>query len=198
MLPDYPRLKIECHKLLMEAARSAHDRSMAAFGGNQNAVAHFEGNKLCIRRADGSESTGSYMHSRHTISVNETEVLNLSFAELLTKFTDLGTAMGDQQFKTAIDALERTLSGTPNALKHPKDDYVTGIFQSLEQIWLEFDSEGHPIFPKLLASPRVAAKLEEALRQIDSDPILRAKHDHLVATKKEEWRDREADRKLVG
>lgn len=198
MLPDYPELKVECGKLVMKACTSSRDDKMAPFGGNRNAVVHFEGNKHSIRRADGSVSTSLYKRVHHEYALTYEQLESLTLEELVAKFADMGEDLGEQQFRVTIDELNQTLAGTPNELKHPKDDYITGIFQALERVWIDFDEDGRPLLPQLMAGPRVAAQLTAALEIIEKDPALRDRHERLMARKKEEWRDREADRKLVG
>lgn len=182
----------------MKACTSSRDKRMAAFGGSQNAVVHFEGNRLTIQRADGSVSTSLYKRVHHTFGLTHEQLDSLTLDDLVAKFSEVGKEIGNQQFQVAIRELNQTLAGTPNDLRHPRDDYITGIFQSLERIWIDFDAAGRPLLPQLVASPHVAAQLEAAFDQIENDPALKDKYDRLMTQKREEWRDREADRKLVG
>ena len=68
----------------------------------------------------------------------------------------------------------------------------------LETIQLEFYPDGRPhelhVVGRLFTPDRIKAADEE----LQHNPELEKRHDELMARKREEWRAREADRKLVG
>ena len=63
---------------------------------------------------------------------------------------------------------------------------------------IDFDEKGNPILPTIVLHPDMMKRIEGKLAEWESDPELQARRKNILAKKKEEWRDRESNRKLVG
>ncbi|MEQ1830882.1 MAG: hypothetical protein ABL921_33355, partial [Pirellula sp.] len=70
------------------------------------------------------------------------------------------------------------------------------IYQGIESTQVGFDANGN-IALKFIASSEMQKQLQAAMQRVDADPELKAKFDAQRARKYEEFRDREANRRLV-
>lgn len=74
---------------------------------------------------------------------------------------------------------------------------ILEIFRTVE---MEFDPKTLQLLPgfQFVMHPETAAKVVPKIQEWEKDPEFKAKHERIMERKREEWRDREARRKLVG
>ena len=197
MLPDYPEFKKECAEIVRERLVQVRDNCVSPFGSNNDAANHVEGDKFEVIRADGSGESASYNRVEENFSFTNDELEKLTLDQLLDKYSQVGESMGHQQFGIMLNALSVAVEGTSNDVKASGGNLVEQIFESLEKIHLDFDANGQPNQLQTIAAPQMAKRLKAAHEKIDNDPKLKKRHDDLIDRKREEFRDREASRKLV-
>jgi hypothetical protein len=72
------------------------------------------------------------------------------------------------------------------------------LFSVLEKMELHFDDEGRPSQLTFIGGAEANEAFQRALMEIEESPELQARHAEIIGRKRQEFRDREADRKLVG
>ena len=77
-----------------------------------------------------------------------------------------------------------------------QDKYLE-IFRTID---MDFDPTTLKLAPgfRWVMHPDMAARVVPKVQEWEKDPAFNAKYERIMATKREEWRDREARRKLVG
>ena len=63
---------------------------------------------------------------------------------------------------------------------------------------VDFDEDGNPKMPTIVASPKMASQFEQLDGEFDADPDVRRRYEELIEKKRQQFLTREADRKLVG
>jgi hypothetical protein len=97
------------------------------------------------------------------------------------------------QFFKTVDALTEKYGMVVKGQGRPlREQFLEGI----GRIQVEFDESG-PIFPTLCMHPDMADQFKAEMAVAESDPDYRQRFDEIVARKYVEWRDREANRRLV-
>ena len=61
---------------------------------------------------------------------------------------------------------------------------------------MSFDDDGKEQI-QVICGPDAVPALKEAYSRLEADPVLKQQYDELIESKRKEWRDREANRKLV-
>lgn len=197
MLPDYPEFKKECEKIVREKLDQVRDDCVAPFGPKSEAANHFEGRMFEIIRADGSGEPETYSQVEEKFFFKNGELEKLTLEQLLDKYSEVGESMGRQQFGIMMNAINNAIQGGPNEIIASQEDLIEQIFTSLETIHLDFDDDGQPSKLQIIAAPGMAKRLREASEEIENTPKLKKRHEELLNKKREEFRDREATRKLV-
>ena len=66
---------------------------------------------------------------------------------------------------------------------------------------VEMDFDPQTLQPKpgfvFVMHPDTAASMVPKVKEWEKDPTIKAEYERIIAVKREEWRDREANRKLV-
>jgi hypothetical protein len=76
--------------------------------------------------------------------------------------------------------------------------HMSMFLDALETMQVDFDDDGRPKLPTIVMHPNQLKAIGPKLAEWEKDPALDARWKQVLAKKKDEWRDRESRRKLVG
>ena len=196
MLPDFPETKRLFSRFFRTYMRQKI-REVSPYNAVQTRYLH-EGRAMKITRADRSESTSGMEQLSVHFEIKFDEIENLTLQKAIEK---LDTMIVDFVRKQIYSIRERMSSEFPERqtldAKGKKFDAQL-VIDMLEKMQIEFYPDGTPheilLDGPLFTPERMAAVYKE----FESNPELKRKFDEMIEKKKEEWRAREADRKLVG
>lgn len=196
MLPDYSETKRLFGRFFVTYCRRKA-RAISPLADVRVRHLH-EGRGMRITRADESESKSEVQELSTTMEIRFDEIPGLTFEKAIAKYDAMILDMVRKQTGLALERLDKDL---------PKSQTVDGkgrkldaeiVLEMLETIQLEFYPDGRPHELHVVGgffTPERRKAIDEEFR---SNPELQKRHDELMARKREEWRAREADRKLVG
>jgi hypothetical protein len=197
MLPDYPALKAELADLFNRLFR----RRIAQYQGFIGQVPKhriFEGNRTFLQRPTGDSETTAFQDFAVAREIEPQKIAEMTFYDVLKELDNAAAEMGAKTGKHFMEGLDKTLeaAGQVDSAKGEKLSPEL-ILRTMERIEMSFDEEGqHQL--TFVIHPSQNEKFAAALRQLDEDPAMRQKYADLLERKKEEWRVREASRRLVG
>lgn len=196
MLPDFPETKKLFSRFFQTYMRQKI-REVSPYSAVQTRYLH-EGRAMKITRADQSESTSGLEKLSAYLEIKFDEIENLTLQKAIEKHDAM---IADIVRKQTHFIRERISSEIPESqtldAKGRKFDAQV-VIDMLEKMQFAFYPDGTPheiyLDGPLFTTERMAAVDKE----FESNPELKRKFDELMEKKKEEWRDRETDRKLVG
>ena len=198
MLPDFPKLKGEYRKgLLRHMEESVAEK--APLAGRIGVVRQWEGSD-----STHEDSSGVIRHAKsEKLSTEFSIPKNLppgkSIEETLKSLNAAAEDMAKQTETTLFTALEEVTSETGNVLDAGGKPFEPSmLLQMLDTVWIDFDKNGKPQLPTIVLHPELFKTIKERFPDLDSDQEFLARRAEILAKKKEEWRDRESNRKLVG
>ena len=194
MLPDFTRVKTRTNRDLGRWVRQQIPIVAPLLKGVATFQQH-EGRTSTIVREDGSEDPTDY----HTISgesvMNRDEMKRFDLEVVHQKLRELAIQIGQAQTQGLLKAVEKAANSVGNVVhaggKLTPDKYLE-VFRKIE---MDFDPQtlqptvGHV----QVMHPDMATKVKEW----EKNPVFKAEFEQIMAVKREEWRDREANRKLV-
>ncbi len=158
----------------------------------------FEGRKSAIVRPSGEEDETEFREFSAVSEIPRKTVLYSGLDEILECFIPLAEAMANDQEKMFIETMHQVTNKTGNVvdgrgqpLSHEK------ILEVLETIQIDFDSDGNPRMPTMMISPAMVPKIRELINDPEAKEFEK-KQKEIIEKKRLEWRDREANRTLVG
>jgi hypothetical protein len=131
------------------------------------------------------------------IEVRYDEVPDLVGDRLLAKVDAIAGELARQTSKEGFRKLEEELSKVGNAVDaggRPVSQEV--LLEMLEKMEMSFDDAGNPDIT-FIVHPVVGEVLRSRMEEWHQDVEFRKRHDELISRKREAWRDRESNRKLV-
>jgi len=125
------------------------------------------------------------------------EWMRLSQEEIVAIWTDLGRKFGERIQEAVLAEMEDVTTKHNQVVERQEGEPLEAqIFRVLERARVSFDGDGN-ITSAFMAGDEMQKQLQAAMERVEADPILKAKFDAQRARKYEEFRDREANRRLV-
>jgi hypothetical protein len=196
MLPDFPVLKDALQKKLMDITRLRTQHYMGLLGRIGKRQLH-EGKGHILVRADGSRDEGPSIEIAVPITLASDEIESLTMDELVAKLDRAALEMADKQSALFSKRFEQSVNEAGNAINAEGMTEIEAFFTGLETVDLKFNDDGTPDLPES-PQPSGQAWLERMHSLVAHDPVLRRRYTSLIERKREEFRDREISRKLVG
>ncbi len=198
MLPDFPRLK----KRLLRLAWFEHRGRIQADDllGKIRAVPYHEGRGFTTGDVDGyvEHTEPEVMAFPYQIERNAIVERGLdAFRESLAEATALQIqAMHEMLLRKASEATER-VGNKVDAGGQPFSAEL--YFQMLETVQIDFDELGRPDISgtRMVMHPDQAERVRALMEQWEKDESFQKRYRDIMLKKREEWRDRESNRKLV-
>jgi hypothetical protein len=169
-------------------------REMSPYGMVQIHYLH-EGRTMRIVRSDKSESESGLVQMSSGIEFKVDELEELTLDKVVAKIDAMVVDMVRQQVSFVRERLSSELPESQSVDGKGKKLDGELILQALDRMQMEFYPDGTPHKIFLDAPPELIAS---AMQEIENSPELKKRHEQLIEKKREEWRAREADRKLVG
>jgi hypothetical protein len=197
LLPDYPKLKESIKERLYYAAIEEMSKEFPIASIAKMRCIH-EGQSSSLVREDGSVTVIELkrLKSQMFMSYEECETSALSFV-----YDKMQTAIKEiikQQAEMFVSTIDEAVTKTGNNIDMKGQKLTPDhILDMLKKIHIEFDSNGNPFMPKILAGTKGNESLIEAIKGLDIEPY-KSKFENLINEKKREYLDRENNRKLVG
>lgn len=196
MLPDFSETKRLFGRFFQTYAR-LKARSISPFADVQTRYLH-EGRGMKVVRADQSESNTKTQQFSSEMQIKFDEIPELTFEKAIAKYDEMILDMVRKQTGFALERLSEEIPKSQSVDAKGKKLDAEIILEMLETIQLEFYPDGRPHELHVVGGLFSPERLKVVEEQFRNSPELQKRHNELMERKREEWRAREASRKLVG
>jgi hypothetical protein len=197
MLPDFPKSKKLIGRQINEFSKAAMKfHSGAFFRDVPHRIMH-EGNSFVSEYSESLSHTTDIKKIESSFQWDIEEVLK-NKALLFEKLSELARHMADQQTRLAIETISDVTEKVGNVVRSTGDVTPEDIFGMYEKVQIDFNADGTPRMPSIIAGDAMLIKIRKALEIISNDAEYKKKFDAIIETQKAQWNDRENNRKLVG
>ncbi len=198
MLPDFPKLKKDIHKYFLVDQFEQARMSDPLLARIRHYMQH-EGDQGSYETMDGHKKDKNYQqfHSEYQITVDD--ITNSGFEIVLKKFYDMGMDASSQMAQYSFTEIGKVIDETGNSIDAKGQKWTKELFlESIKKILIDFDEEtGQAIMPTMYIHPSQADNVRQMIQDAESDPQHKIEFDKIMEQKKQEFYDREANRKLV-
>jgi hypothetical protein len=198
MMPDFPRVKSDLSKGLNHYFRHRVDVHLGAMS-KMSRLRFFEGASQRFVRHTGESETDPF----HTISGRTTfkpeELPTMRLDILLLRLDEAAAEFAGslaQHFYEKISASVEKVGNVTNAKGQGLSWPV--IAEALRKLHIDFNRDGSARMPDMHIHPSQAKSVSQAAMDLESNVQARREYAEIMRGKKDEWRTREANRRLVG
>lgn len=197
MLPDFPEFKTEIHKRFRSRYQEYVNSQVPMMTVGRKRYIH-EGDRYTYSTVDGKIVDGTPKLVESAFSVSIEQVPSLGMQEIWHTITEPAEDMAKQMSQHLMEVMDNAVAASGNVVNAEGKEFSPDLLlQVMSKIHIEFDSEGHPLLPTLLAHPELAAFIQRNKHKWEQDAGFDRRWDELILKKREEWRDRESNRALV-
>ncbi len=191
MLPDFPVVK----KAQADNYNAYLERSIRGGDPFLKQIRHkkiHEGDRSVIEHGDGYVVDDPFQEFEATLEVKIQDVIEKGVEVFYEAAAALIEEMQEKQAKLIFQRIDESTQRTGNVVDGKGQDLAASFLEALERVQVEFDSDGNPEL-QVVVHPNMRDKMLKLM----SDSTLRIQYEQLLSKKREEWRDRENNRKLV-
>ena len=196
MLPDFPKIKNKWSKWFFN--KITQKSRQVSFLAQVPRVTHFEGDGTNTTDVEGRTESSEYDTLSGTLEVNRKDLIDRGPASLYEEMDKIAQEFGNQQIATILERVRESTRRTGNVVDAAGQSFNPEHFLSLlEKIEIEFDDDGRHNTLSLVVPPGLQGQLKEKMGEWMKDASFKNKHDEIMNKKRQEWYDRESNRKLV-
>ena len=157
-----------------------------------------EGRDTHLRREDNTETDMDGQELSIPITLNREEMRDMSVVR--EKVMALARQIGEEQTQRMLKVVSDAADEVGNVVQADGELTQEKFLEIFRTVEMEFDPKTLQLLPgfQFVMHPETAAKVIPKIKEWEKDPEFNAKHERIMERKREEWRDREARRKLVG
>lgn len=200
MTPDFPSIKEKLHKILLQRWKNVVYAQTSPFSHNRRMIHEGgESKRDVIIREDGSIEETKFAESRGEFEVKFAEVEFLTFDKVIEKIDAAASKMAEMQSRKMYESIAEATDRVGNVLDGKGRPFSAEmVLEMFDKVMLDFDEKGELHNFAIVIPPAMSKKVKEELEKIEEDPVLKKRFDEIITRKKDEWRVRESNRKLVG
>jgi hypothetical protein len=197
VLPDFPAQKAILRKrvnaVIQAAMRKRHPMIAIVRPRQQH-----EGRSFTVSQGGTTPRPTEFLEVSSTVTLRRSSVADMREAEVESLLLTLVDDLARQQAESLLEELSTAAEQGSRAVQSGTGPLTPELLlQTLERIDVSFDESGQPRMPTALMPPDAAAKLLEEGPAWEKDPEFQRRWNEIMARKREEFRVREASRKLV-
>jgi len=198
MLPDFTKVKSRVNRDLLRWVRAQVPAVTPLIQGISTFRQH-EGKIGKIVRNDASEAAIEYRQSSFEFVTTRDEMRNFDLPAIQRKLSELAQRIGADQEKQLLETASNSAESARNVVRASGEFTPEKFLELISRVQEDFDPETLQPVPGavLVMHPETAAKIFPQAKEWEKDPQFKARHEQIMNRKREEWRDREANRKLV-
>ena len=197
MIPDFPQEKEKLMQFWIKYLAAKNKERLGFFGELPIHMNH-EGHEWNLNRIDGSEDSQPYHEIRAIFQVDINEVPTLTPEKIREKLDNIAEEMAQQLSRNMFEDVAKVTRQVGNEVNARGQPLTQELFlQMLEKMDLDFDESGNWKPPTIIMHPDLWAAKKDEFKSWETDDGFLARQSTIISKKKEEWLDRENNRKLV-
>ncbi len=195
MLPDLPKSRKALDGFWLDLV----NRSRAAAGPLAASISNRiqrEGDEAEFQTVQGQTRGVNYKKLSAEVSVRSDQGCGLTLEQYCKKAEEAGQAVAQQMSKMVVAGIEEAVKETGNEVVMRGGLTPDGFLDMLQKVEMDFDENGQPL-GQFYAGSAMMQEIARKVPEWNADPHLRARHEDIIQKKREEFREREARRRLV-
>lgn len=159
---------------------------------------HHEGNRWIIEQEDGTRVESSYEEVSAGFSIKTSDAPTLTADQIRTKLDEVAQEMARQQFQHMMSTITASAQHIQDESTYAPRKLTKEVFlDALRRITVSFRENGEIDPPSIIMHPDLWEKIKDDVATWENDPEFKRQHEQIIQQKREEWRARESNRKLV-
>ncbi len=150
-------------------------------------------------RADGSQHSFDYCAISGETTLDREEMKHFNPTTILKKLNEVIYQVAKGQTRQMTKVAQESAESAGNVIDADGKLTPETYLDMFRQVEVDFDPRTLKLSPSftIVMHPETAAWVMPKVKEWEKDPSFRSEYQRIIAMKREEWRGREANRKLV-
>ena len=197
MIPDFPYEKEQLNNYWLRYLNKRFREFQGFFGSLPMHINH-EGREWKIINKEFSSRPKEYSEIKGVFNIDFSEVSTLTPERIRQKLDITANNMAQQLSSGVFKEITKATKIAGNEINAEGKPLTKELFlETLSKIHLDFDDSGNWKPPVIIMHPDLWEAQKENFKSWENDKVFIKKFRNLIARKKEEWVERETNRKLV-
>ncbi len=198
MFPDFPEAKKKVERQLLAMVQKLIPQIVPLLGQVKRFKQH-EGKAWKLLDENQSVGTsGGYQEISVEVQLKREDQRRFDPEKLLGVIVDIARGLADEQSSLMFKRIKEVVDNEGGSIDVGGDLKPEHLFEAMRKKDMEFDPRtGEPIGEAIIMHPETLKKIGPKLKKWEADPQIKKELDRITEKKREEWREREARRKLV-
>ena len=196
MLPDFPTIKNRwsesVFRMILEQSRRG------TILAKVRKTVHFEGSGMKSTDVTGTTKESNYNTLTSKLNIDRKDLIKRGPDSLEEGLRKMAEEFTIQQIRMLIEQIGVAAENTGNIVsaegQELKRHHILQIFELIE---MEFDENGNLNQLSALIPQEIYEKIMAKLREWENDEGFQLEYEKIISRKRQEWNDRESNRKLV-
>lgn len=194
MKPDFIKVRNFCYQKLMEQFNNTIQRNLGFMADSPRYIVH-EGETHGFLRPSGKDDSSALKQLSAGDSLDIIKLNSGDTSEVLKFINTIALSysnqMQDMMFKSISEVCDEN-GNSVNANNLSLEDMILAMYTKIQ---IDFNQDGSPKMPQIILGESYFDKVKELFD--NSGPELNKKIDLIISNKKQDWLERENNRKLV-
>jgi hypothetical protein len=196
MLPDFPALKAEVHKIILARLRQRVDTGDPVLALFKRFTQH-EGEQMRIEQHGGGAVQEGFEQVGAQFEIPITDVPTFIGEKLDMKLEEIAQELASQSAKILFKKMGESCDKAGTSIDAEGKPVSAEIFlEMISTAQLDFDPDGKPS-NSFVIHPDMLPAVKKVAEEIENDPELKRRHTEILERQREAWAARESNRKLV-
>ena len=197
MLPDFTKAREQAMKILLARFNYISGRYLGKLDFKKYRI--FEGKLILTIMDDGKIIKTEVQKLSGEIQILNDDVKSGNIQKAYGYIDKMAIDKAEKQISMAIKELIRITTETGQVTDNKGKPFDSELFfKALEGIDIDFKEDGTFDSLTFLIPPEITERVNQVLKELESNPDHKIRYDAIIERKRLEWRDRETSRKLVG
>ena len=196
MLPDFPKTKKLINKDFEAFLKDkVKEYAQLPLSDERNKIVH-EGDGITINYDNERSHDTSFKNLGGSYTVNIDEIMD-NPKKIYDKLDELARTIAEKQGKMFIETISEVTEKFGQTTTRKGDPTAEDLLSIYEKVQITFNSDGTPNLPTIYCGIHMIEKMKIASRELFETDEFNKRFQQIINTKKQDWVDRENNRKLV-
>lgn len=157
-----------------------------------------EGSGYLLVREDGTVDQSAFRRFEHGVAVSPTDIELRGIDAIREVMAETQEALAKHQHEALFEELSAATKAAGTEVKAGGKPFSAELWlEGLEKMQFSFDLEGNWRPPTIVIHPDQADRVKTEIERLEADPVLIQRMEAIIEAKRQDWRDREARRRVV-
>jgi hypothetical protein len=197
VLPDFVQAREKYMQILMDRFEKVSSRHMGPMDFKKYKI--FEGRRITSVMANGQKFVSKVQKISGDIQILNEDIKSGNIPKAFEYIDKMAIQKAEKESQLLFEEITRITTEAGQVSDNKGKPFDAEIFfMAIQKMQISFKADNTMEKISFVFPPQWEQRVNEVMTELENNPLMKKRYDELIERKRQEWRDREASRKLVG